>query len=408
MPDDEKLAAVRDGLPALAAGIYLNTGSLGPVPAETAAAMAELAERELRVGRAHPADVDDALARIDEARASFAAVLTADIDDVVVTHSTTEGLNIAAWSIAWRPGDGVVTTTDEHPGGVGPLYVLRDRLGVGIRFVDAESAGDEPGLLAAFDEAIDRSTRLVLISHVLWTTGRRLPVGEITELAHARGALVVVDGAQAAGAIPIDVGGLAVDAYAVPGQKWLLGPEGTGALYVSPAAADRMAMTHGGWHTFSEVDSRGSAVAHGDARRFQVAGLHGPSVLGAARSVSWLTMYVGLDWIYTRGASLARRAAERLSGIRGVEVLTPLDRMATLVSFRTGGWTADAVVDELGARSFAVTRAIPASDACRLSVGFFNTDAEIERVARVVELLAEHTPESVPSRRTLAVLGADE
>jgi L-cysteine/cystine lyase len=370
--------------------------------------MAELAERELRVGRAHPADVPDALARIDEARAAFAAVLTADVDDVVLTHSTTEGLNIAAWSIEWRPGDSVVTTTDEHAGGVGALYVLRDRFGVEIRFVDPGIARDDGTLVAGFDEAIDPSTRLVLVSHVLWTTGRRLPIREIADLAHARGALVVVDGAQSAGAIPVDVGSLGVDAYAVPGQKWLLGPEGTGALYVSPAAADRMAMTHGGWQTFSDVDSRGSAVPFRDARRFQVAGLHRPSVLGAARSVSWLTMYVGLDWIYSRGSALARRAAERLGRIQGVEVLAPLDTMATLVTFRIAGWPADAVVDELGARCFAITRSIPGTDACRLSVGFFNTEEETERVARVVELLAEHTPGSLPPRRTLTVLGAEE
>jgi L-cysteine/cystine lyase len=131
-------------------------------------------------------------------------------------------------------------------------------------------------------------------------------------------------------------------------------------------------------------------------------------VLGAARSVSWLTMYVGLDWIYSRGTALARRAAERLAGIRGVEIVTPIDRMATLVSFRIVGWTADAIVDELGARCFAISRSIPGTDACRLSVGFYNTESEIERVAAVVELLAEHTPDTVPPRRTLAVLGADE
>ena len=90
-------------------------------------------------------------------------------------------------------------------------------------------------ILAAFDAAIDDRTRIVALSHVLWTTGARLPIREIAALAHARGARVVVDGAQAVGAIPVSVAELGVDFYAIPGQKWLLGPEGTGALWCDPA-----------------------------------------------------------------------------------------------------------------------------------------------------------------------------
>ena len=91
MPDAEKVAAVRDGLPATAAGIYLNTGGVGPLPRETAAAMAELAQWELTTGRAHPAFHEEALARMDEARAAVAAVIHADLDAVALTHGTTDG-----------------------------------------------------------------------------------------------------------------------------------------------------------------------------------------------------------------------------------------------------------------------------------------------------------------------------
>jgi L-cysteine/cystine lyase len=407
MPDDAKLAAVRAGLPSLAAGIQLNTGSVGPMPAETAAAMAELAERELTVGRAHPADLAEIVTRIDEARAAIAAVVTADVDSVALTHATTDGMNLATWSADWRAGDRAVTTRHEHPGGLGALYVLRDRLGIDVEFVDVGDGGDDEATLAAFDRAIRPGTRLVALSHVLWTTGARLPVAAVAELAHRRGAIVVVDGAQAAGAIPVDVGALGVDAYAVAGQKWLLGPEATGALYVAPGFLERARMTFGGWFSFERIDSAGTAVPQPDARRFHATGYHRPSVLGLARSVSWLSMYVGLDWIHRRGTTLARAAADRLATIPGVRVLTPRERMATLVTFRLDGWTAEAALDELAARGFVVARTIPALDAVRLSVGFFNTDAEIERVADLVALLAAHTPTTLPPRRTLAVLGSD-
>jgi L-cysteine/cystine lyase len=407
MPDDAKLAAVRAGLPSLAAGIQLNTGSVGPMPAETAAAMAELEQRELTVGRAHPADFADFLVRFDEARAAIAAVVTADVDAIALTHATTDGMNIATWALDWQPGDRAVTTRHEHAGGLGALYVLRDRLGVELAFADIGDGGDDEVTLAAFDRGIQPGTRLVSLSHVLWTTGGRLPVRAIADLAHERGALVVVDGAQAVGAIPIDVGALGVDAYALSGQKWLLGPEGTGALYAAPGFLERARMTLGGWFSFERIDSAGTAVPHPDARRFQATAYHRPSVVGLARSASWLSMYVGLDWIHRRGTGLARAAADRLAGIPGVRLLTPRERMATLVTFRIDGWPADAVLDELGTRVFAVARTVPALDAVRLSVGFFNTEAEIERVAEVVALLAAHTPATLPPRRTLAVLGSD-
>jgi L-cysteine/cystine lyase len=124
-----------------------------------------------------------------------------------------------------------------------------------------------------------------------------------------------------------------------------------------------------------------------------------------ARSIGWLSMFVGLDWIYERGAAMARLAADRLAAIAGVELLTPRERMATLVTFRIAGWTAQAALDELGARVFAIARTVPLVDAIRISVGFFNSEAEIDRLAAAVALLAAHTPETLPPRRRLTILG---
>ncbi|HEY7968639.1 MAG TPA: aminotransferase class V-fold PLP-dependent enzyme, partial [Candidatus Limnocylindrales bacterium] len=232
MPDPEKLAAVRAALPALSAGIYLNTGSVGPLPAETAAAMAELAIRERDIGRAHLDDWLDVVERMAEARAGVAALVGADVDAVALTHATTDGMNAASLLPDWRAGGRVVTSAHEHGGALGPLIALRDRMGIDVVFVDAGADGDEARTIAAFDAAITADTRLVSVSHVLWTTGAVMPVARIAEIAHARGALVVIDGAQAVGAIPVRFDGLGADLYAIPAQKWLLGPEGMGALVV--------------------------------------------------------------------------------------------------------------------------------------------------------------------------------
>ena len=124
-----------------------------------------------------------------------------------------------------------------------------------------------------------------------------------------------------------------------------------------------------------------------------------------ARSIGWLTMFVGLDWVYRRGAAMARSAADRLDAIEGVELLTPRDHMATLVTFRIAGWPADAVLDELGARVYAIARTVPIVDALRISVGFFTSEAELDRFVEAVALLAAHTPATLPPRRRLTILG---
>ncbi|MBA3235094.1 MAG: aminotransferase class V-fold PLP-dependent enzyme, partial [Chloroflexi bacterium] len=350
LPDPEKLTAVRAAIPALSAGIYLATGSVGPLPAETAAAMADMADHERDLGRGHPDDLAETLARMAEARAGVAAVLGTDVAAVGLTHSTTDAMNAAIQLPDWRTGGRVVTTAHEHAGGVGPLYALRARTGAEIVFIEAGDDGDDERTMAAFDAAVTPGTRLVSISHVLWTTGAVLPVARIAAMAHERGALVVVDGAQAAGAIPFRFDELGADIYAVPAQKWLLGPEGMGAIVADPAAMERLVPALGGWFSFEHVDSAGSATWWPDGRRFEATGFHRPSIVGMARSIGWLSMYVGLDFVHRRGPATAAATAARLAAIPGVTLLTPRHAMATLVTFRIAGWPAQAALDELGSR----------------------------------------------------------
>jgi Selenocysteine lyase len=159
MSDPDKLAAVRAALPSLSAAIQLNTGTCGPIPAEAAAAMAELEAYERDFGRAQPEYWMDSLQRIDEARAAVAAVLGGDLDEVAITHAATDGMNFGTWAIDWRGGGRAVTTCHEHAGGVGPLYMVCDRFGVDLGF--AEFAGDasDDEILARFDQLITPGTK---------------------------------------------------------------------------------------------------------------------------------------------------------------------------------------------------------------------------------------------------------
>jgi L-cysteine/cystine lyase len=408
LPDDALLAAVREALPATNAGIYLNTGTTGPMPRETARAMADLAEIELTRGRASNDDHLAGVQRMDEARAAAAAILSADVETVALTHSTTDGLNIAALGLDWAPGERVVSTTLEHVGGLAPLQVLRDRRGVDVALVDVGRGGDDERTLAAFDKAVTPATRLVVISHVTWSTGALLPVRAIADLAHARGALVLVDGAQAAGTLQVDVGTLGADAYAIPAQKWLLGPEGMGALWVAASALDRIRPSIAGFFAFDEPGLRPPFRFFPDARRFESGSRHQPSVLGFARSCGWLAMHVGLDFVYRRSAALAARLADALAATPGVELVTPRDHLATLVTFRMEGWPAEDALDELGRRAFAIARVIPETDWLRCSVAFFNTEAELDRIVATVTELSRYTPATLPRRPAITILGQGE
>ncbi|HJP88514.1 MAG TPA: aminotransferase class V-fold PLP-dependent enzyme [Candidatus Limnocylindrales bacterium] len=404
MSDEDKLAAVREALPSLKAAIQLNTGSVGPMPAETAAAMQQLEEYERDFGRAAAEYWAEFAQRLEEAKAAVAAVLGGDIDEIAITHAATDGMNQGTWAIDWKPGDRAVSTCHEHPGGFGPLYMVCDRFGLDLHFAEFGVDASDDEIVAAVDALITPGTKLVSISHVLWTSGLVMPVKRIAEIAHARGALVLVDGAQSAGAIPVNVRDLDVDMYAIPGQKWLLGPEGLGALWVRREVLPQLKSTYGGWATFASWDSRGNRTMNEDARRLQVAGYHRPSVTGFARSIGWLSMYVGLDFVSRRGSEMAHRAADLLAAIPGVTLLTPRDRMAGLISFQIAGWEIQPALDELQSRTFCVARTLPLVNALRISIGFWTTEQEVDTFVDGVRLLASHTPETIPPRRTLTIV----
>ena len=281
---------------------------------------------------------------------------------------------------------------------------LRERRGVDLAIADAGLGGDGAPVVAAFERLITPETRLVALSHVSYATGAVLPIREIAAIAHERGAVVAVDGAQSVGAIPVSVEDLGVDFYSIPGQKWLLGPEGTGALYCAPSVLDRPRLTFAGWAGFESIDLAGSGSSWPDARRFEHSTFHQPSILGFARTTAWLSMYVGWQWIHDRIARLAGEAADMLAEIPGVEVLTPRSSMAGLVTFRIAGWKAGPALHELSQRTLCIARTIPPLDAVRISVGFFNTEGELRRFRDGVALVAAHTPETIPHRPSIEVL----
>ncbi len=146
---------------------------------------------------------------------------------------------LIAQGLSFRPGDRILTTDHEHPAGrMGWDWVAR-RYGVEVDTLAISPGERDPEtIVAQFAAAIRPETRILSFSHILFTTGVQLPAAELCALARERGCIAIVDGAQSAGAMPVDVKAMGCHAYAASGHKWLMGPKGTGLLYLDPEMAE--------------------------------------------------------------------------------------------------------------------------------------------------------------------------
>jgi L-cysteine/cystine lyase len=367
----DRLDLARADLPAVRRGGYFNSGFTGPLCRPARDAMAATADREWEHGRMGPGRTEALLAQA-EARALVAELIGAPAAEVALTQHTTEGVNAVTLGLPWRPGDNAVTTQIEHKGVLLPLGALRDRHGVEVRPVPWS-----PRLIEDVVAAIDDRTRLVALSHVSYVTGAVLDLAPVVETAHRHGALVLVDGAQSAGVLPVDVAAIGADAYTVSGQKWLCGPEGSGALHVRADALDRIAPAVLGWASVTSFGLDGSYEPNPDSSRFEVGTRSRPVVDGFAAAIRWLRDDVGLPWAYERTYALAERLRSRLTG-----GLTP-DEHVGLVTFRPHVPAAVVVAQlaELG----STVRSVPGYDCVRASVGWFHTEAEVDELAAQID-----------------------
>jgi L-cysteine/cystine lyase len=356
------LAAVRAELPVLERTAYLNAGTFGPLPRRTAETVVRWERRALEEGRAGSAYFEEVMELRAELRRRIGALIGAPEASVALTSSTTEGCDLVLAGLGLGAEDEVVTSDVEHPGLLGALRCSPAGVRVAaIRDLPASEA------LAALSAEITPRTKLIALSHVAWTTGAALPVAELT----GRGAPVLVDGAQSAGAVPVDVGRLGCEFFTVSGQKWLLGPDATGALFVREDWVERLRLTAPSYLSWQDPVE---LVPWPSARRFESVWASPGSVAGLLDSLAYAAE-AGEERF-----AAARETAERCRELLAerVEVVTEPGQ-ATLVSFRPHG-DATSVVAGL-AEAGVVVRDLPGLGWVRASCGFWTSEEELERLA---------------------------
>lgn len=383
----EKVNQIRSQVPAVQSQVYLNTGTAGPLPEAVRAAMVEALADQLANGRItmdYYMKMGDLKAEI---RAAHAAMLGCEPSEIALTQNTTDGMNLVTLGVNWQPGDEAITTNLEHPGALFPLFAARERFGITIKIADVLN---QPEAAAeVIEDLITPRTKLISLSHVSFITGAVLPIKEICEAAHRRGVLVLVDGAQSFAAMPVNVKALGADFYAVTGQKWLCGPEGVGALYVSQAVVSQVNITFAGYGTAETYNMYSGLLPKGNAQKLEQGTAQPANLAGQLAACRWLTEEVGQDWAYGQIRSLASTARAMFAEVPGVKVLTPAET-AGLVSLQLTHADANKAVQGLTDQGIII-RTVPHPRSMRLATGFYNTVVELER------LVAALTPLCRPS-----------
>jgi L-cysteine/cystine lyase len=336
---------------------YLNAGTNGPLARRTVEAMTTQEHADLKEGRGGPVYFERALGLRDEVRGKLARAVGVPVESLSLATSTTNGCNIVLAGLGLTGEDEIVTTDGEHFGLIGALAVSPARVRVArVRELAPEDAVDV--LLAE----VTPRTRLLALSEVCWMTGNRFPVAELKE---ATGLPVLVDGAQSAGAIPVDAS--RVDFYAFSCQKWLCGPDVTGGLVViDPERLAIVAPSYLSQETHEELEF----VPRPGAARFDPGWTPPASLAGLSAALD-----VAPEGRFERAAEMTARCRELLAS--RFEVVTAPGQ-GTLVTFRVEGDSAELVkhLYEYG----VVVRDVPGFGWIRVSCGWWTSEEDLARL----------------------------
>jgi len=333
---------------------------------------------------------------VDEARMFCARLFhVASPDSIVFTNNTTTALNMAIRGTV-SPGDHVITSSLEHNSVTRPLKYLADN-GIEITKIPTDL---QTGLsLTALEQAVQKNTKLVVCTHISNVTGTVNDIAAIGDFCQSKGILFLVDGAQSAGMRPIDVQKMKIDLFAFPGHKGLLGPQGTGGLYIRPGL-EIATLLQGGTGSVSESLEQ----PHSTPGRYESGTLNIPGLAGLAAGVRYL-LDVGISEVAKHEKNLTTRLIQGIARIPGITLIGPNDTTergnpVSICFDRIS--VADAALMMDAAFSIAVRGGLHCSaDAhqtmgtlesggtLRISPGYLNTIEEIEQCLEALAICAK-------------------
>lgn len=370
--------------------VFLDSAGSSLPPRVVLDTVTEHLRREAEIGgyRAAGERVED----LDAVRSSVAALLSTTPETISLTDSATRGWLDFVSAVDFRPGDRVLVTEVEYHSNA--LQFLHSGIPFDVIPADADGALD----LAALDRMLDGQVVLVSLVHVPTNSGLVNPVREVVELAHARGALVLLDACQSAGQLVLDAPALGVDGLTGTGRKWLRGPRGTGFLYVRPEIGDRLRPAVVDGHSAQWLSER-ELRRHDDGRRFELWEYDVAARLGLGAAVDYL-LALGPEHVEQAVRARAERLRAGLSTLDGVTVRDPGRDRCGIVTFTVDGVAPVDVRTVLAHRDITVTTSTRAStmidmdrrgiDAVtRASPHYFVSDGELDRAVAAVAEIAD-------------------
>ena len=361
---------------------YCNTGTLGASPREVVDALTQglrRIETELADWPYEQADGEPLTGyqKLEDVRALAAKFVNASVPEIALTQNATMGMNFLANGLDLAAGDEVVSTDQEHGGGISPWRLLAKRRGIVVKELALEAvlAQGPDAVVKLFSSAMTPKTKVVMFSHITSGLGAQLPARELCALARQGGALAIVDGAQAVGQIQVDVRALGCDAYVGSPHKWMMAPKGTGFMFLRKEMQDRFWTTLASYQWDNHEDG---------AFRFMQFGTGSvPVVEGLVAALRFIDR-IGMARIERWDAMLTKRLRDGLAKIPAARVASPLDPRLTaaITTFRVDGVKAKALQDALWARKVRV-RAQNDARGVRLSAHMYLSPADIDTILDV-------------------------
>ena len=379
------VAKIRSQIPVCRNITYLNTGWSGPSPQSVIDAIQARVEYEATEGPTSKPVREFVQVIEDDTRQAVADLLNVAPDELCLTQNTTEGLNIVMAGFPWQEGDEIITFDIEHLSVMIPCLYAERQHGVKVRVVELGTNDDWDTILNKIESQLTARTRMIAFSHIQFSCGLRMPLEGIRSLTKDRGIYMLVDGAQTPGHIALDLAGYDVDFYATPGHKWMLGPEGTGALFIKREHIEMIDPSYVG-HSAVDPEKKPLEFDLSGMSKFNVSTTSTALIAGYRAAVGFISDAGPAD-IEARTVTLSSYLKSKLLARNGFEVLSPLEGpgVCGLTSFRAAGANYQEIVDRLWGDHRIVARPVGGVECVRVASDFFNTEEELDRLLDALE-----------------------